>query len=83
MEILVRNFKLSLRQIQRQPGVSISVIVTLGVAIGATTAIFSFVNALLLRPFPFRDPAIAPISRELAEGFRDVKISCQGISAAV
>jgi putative ABC transport system permease protein len=31
-------------------------VVTLGLAIGATTAIFSFVNALLIRPFPFRDP---------------------------
>jgi putative ABC transport system permease protein len=31
-------------------------VLTLGLAIGATTAIFSFVNALLIRPFPFRDP---------------------------
>ncbi|MCB1019714.1 MAG: ABC transporter permease [Acidobacteria bacterium] len=47
---------MSLRQIRRQPGLAAAVVLTLGLAIGATTAIFSFVNALLIRPFPFRDP---------------------------
>jgi hypothetical protein len=55
METLRRNLALSLRQIRRQPGLSTAVILTLGLAIGANTAIFSFVNALLIRPFPFRD----------------------------
>lgn len=50
------NLKLALRQIRRQPGPALTVIVTLALAIGASTAIFSFVNALLIRPFPFRDP---------------------------
>jgi putative ABC transport system permease protein len=51
-----RNLQLSVRQIRRRPAFAMTVIVTLGLAIGATTAIFSFVNALLIRPFPFRDP---------------------------
>src|SRR5919198_2612259 len=56
METLLRHLLTSLRQIRRQPAVSATVIVTLGLAVGANTAIFSFVNALLIRPFPFRDP---------------------------
>src|SRR5205809_498492 len=56
MESLSRNLRLSLRQIRRQPAFAAAVVLTLGLAIGANTAIFSFVNALLIRPFPFRDP---------------------------
>jgi putative ABC transport system permease protein len=56
MDTLLRNLRLSFRQILRQPGLAAAVVLTLGLAIGASTAIFSFVNALLLRPFPFRDP---------------------------
>ena len=56
LETLFRNLSLSLRQIRRQPALAATVILTLGLAIGATSAIFSFVNALLIRPFPFRDP---------------------------
>jgi len=56
METVLRNLRLSFRQIRRQPGLALAVILTLGMAIGATTAVFSFVNALLLHPFPFRDP---------------------------
>jgi putative ABC transport system permease protein len=55
-EALLRDLRLSLRQIRQRPGFAAAVIVTLGLAIGANTAIFSFVNALLIRPFPFRDP---------------------------
>jgi putative ABC transport system permease protein len=55
MEALSRSLRLSLRQIRRQPGFAAAVVLTLALAIGANTAIFSFVNALLIRPFPFRD----------------------------
>lgn len=56
MNFDARNLRYAMRRIIRQPGLSLSVIVTLSLAIGANTAIFSFVHALLLRPFPFRDP---------------------------
>lgn len=46
----------AIRYAFRQPGFSLVVILTLALGIGANTAIFSFVNALLLRPFPFKDP---------------------------
>src|SRR5919204_1064363 len=56
MESFLRNLRLSFRQIRRRPGFAAAIILTLALAIGANTAIFSFVNALLIRPFPFRDP---------------------------
>lgn len=55
MDAIRRYVGYGLRQLRRQPGLAVTVIVTLGLAVGANTAIFSFVNALLLRPFPFRD----------------------------
>jgi hypothetical protein len=55
VESLARHLRYSLRQIRRQPGVAATVVLTLALAIGANSAIFSFVNALLIRPFPFRD----------------------------
>ena len=52
----MRHLRYAVRLIVRQPGFSLAVILTFALAIGANTAIFSFVNALLLKPFPFRDP---------------------------
>jgi putative ABC transport system permease protein len=56
MDFLRRHSLSALRQVWRQPALTLTVVLTLGLAIGANTAIFSFVNALLIRPFPFRDP---------------------------
>lgn len=52
----LRHLRNAFRQALARPALSAAVVVTLGLAIGANTAIFSFVNALLIRPFPFRDP---------------------------
>ena len=68
METFFRNVTFGLRQIRRQPAFSFTVILTLGLAIGANTAIFSFVNALLIRPFPFRDPDQLVESRSVRGG---------------
>lgn len=55
MESLFRDFRFALRSIQKNRGFAIVVGLTLALGIGANTAIFSFVNAILLRPAPFRD----------------------------
>lgn len=52
---LVRDLRLAVRQALKNPGFTLAAVVTLGLGIGAATAIFSMVDAILLRPLPFAD----------------------------
>jgi putative ABC transport system permease protein len=56
MESLRQDLSFALRVLRKSPAVSAVAILTLGIAIGATTSIFSVVSALLLRPLPFPAP---------------------------
>jgi macrolide transport system ATP-binding/permease protein len=51
-----RNLRLALRQLARNPGFTATVIITLALSIGANTAIFSVVNALMLKSLPYPEP---------------------------
>ena len=53
---LLGDVQYSLRTVRRSPRVAITVLLTLGVGIGANTAVFSIVNATLLRSLPYREP---------------------------
>jgi predicted permease len=56
MHTLLQNLRYAGRQIRRGPGFSVVVVMTIALGIGATTAIFSLANALLLRPLPVQEP---------------------------
>jgi hypothetical protein len=53
LSTLVADLTFALRQLRRNPGFAVSAIITLAFGIGATTAIFSLVDGILLRPLPF------------------------------
>ncbi|HEU4413517.1 MAG TPA: ABC transporter permease [Candidatus Angelobacter sp.] len=57
MYALGYDLRFAFRQLRRAPGFTITVVLTLAIGLGATTAIFSLVESILLRPLPFRDPA--------------------------
>ncbi len=56
MESPLRSIRLAVRSLRRSPALTASVVLTLALCIGATTAIFSVVYAVLFRPLPFADP---------------------------
>ena len=56
MDQLIKDVRHSLRALARQPGFTLVAILTLGLGLGATTAIFSVVRASLLAPLPWSEP---------------------------
>jgi putative ABC transport system permease protein len=74
---MMNNLKFVLRQLRKSPGFTVIAVMTIALGIGATTAIFSVVDATLLQPLPYPHPEqLVSIQDDLAGlGASDVGMS--------
>jgi putative ABC transport system permease protein len=77
METLWQDIRFAARTLLKQPGFALTVILTLALGIGANTAIFSVVNAVLLAPLPFREPERVVRLGEVNPGWSTTLASAQ------
>lgn len=75
MNALLRDLRYALRQLRRSPGFAVAAVLILGLGIGANSAVFSAIDAVLLRPLPFPDAdRLVRVSQTL-EGAPDTHIA--------
>jgi predicted permease len=64
MKTWINDLRYALRQLHKSKGFALTAVLTIALGVGAVTAVFSVVNTVLLRPYPFRDPGQIVVWRE-------------------
>ena len=77
---MITDIRLALRTLPRMPGFSLAFILTLGLGIGANTAIFSVINGVLLKPLPYEHGERLVVVQQSAplSGRRNTGVSIAG-----
>jgi putative ABC transport system permease protein len=75
MNSILQDLKFAIRMLAKSPGFTLVAILTLALGIGANTAIFSVVNAVLLRPLPFQNSSQLVVLRETYKSVGNVAVS--------
>src|SRR6201996_3295300 len=68
MPNLFRDLKIAVRHLAKSPGFAVTAVLMLALGIGATTAIFSIVEGVLLRPLPFSEPDRLMVLSDVIQG---------------
>src|SRR5204862_6207627 len=75
MESIWQDIRLALRSLRRAPTYAFAAIACLALAIGANTALFSLIEATLLRPYPYPHPEQLVLVRESSKNFEDSSVA--------
>src|SRR5262245_27024159 len=70
LDALRPDVRFGIRSLIRRPGFAVIAILTLGVGMGATTAVFSLIDSVLLKPLPFHEPDRLTMVWEVSQRFK-------------